>query len=187
MKRIARAVCMAAAVAISACGCAGMQAYTSDIEPYSANETERNAVESLAGQYCRALRTVQQGVAASDLPDYGFTTDGCSRWPDDGWASCCVVHDIAYWCGGSEENREEADSWLMNCANGKATAMGSAMYLGVRLGGAPWLPTPWRWGYGWKAWPRGYDRPAKTESVSKILERLDIPSAVERQIGRIRP
>lgn len=27
------------------------------------------------------------------------------------------------------------------------------MLAGVRVGGAPWWPTPFRWGYGWP-WPR---------------------------------
>ena len=30
------------------------------------------------------------------------------------------------------------------------------MYIGVRIGGPPWYPVPFRWGYGWD-WPHGYD------------------------------
>jgi len=29
------------------------------------------------------------------------------------------------------------------------------MLAGVRVGGTPYLPTRFRWGYGWP-WPRGY-------------------------------
>ena len=38
-------------------------------------------------------------------PSYPFTTDGCTLWPDGFWQSCCVEHDMAYWCGGSAEER----------------------------------------------------------------------------------
>lgn len=31
------------------------------------------------------------------------------------------------------------------------------MWIGVRIGGHPLLPAPWRWGYGWP-WGRGYQR-----------------------------
>jgi hypothetical protein len=30
-------------------------------------------------------------------------------------------------------------------------------YVGVRLGGTPYLPTPWRWGFGWE-YTRGYTK-----------------------------
>ncbi len=46
---------------------------------------------------------------ASDLAP--FTTDGCSRFPDgtlsepDLWLECCTVHDVAYWHGGTDEQR----------------------------------------------------------------------------------
>jgi hypothetical protein len=33
------------------------------------------------------------------------------------------------------------------------------MHFGTRLGGHPWVPLAWRWGYGWD-WPYGYDDPA---------------------------
>lgn len=66
---------------------------------------------------------------------------------------CCVVHDFAYWCGGSDEQRAAADQAMRRClmALGHPRLSGW-MYLGVRLGGHPWLPFPWRWGYGWD-WP----------------------------------
>jgi len=36
-------------------------------------------------------------------------------WPDDGWVACCVEHDIAYWCGGSADDRWRADNELLLC------------------------------------------------------------------------
>ena len=102
----------------------------------------------------RAKCAVQRGA---DLPPYEFTTDGCSMFPDGQWRQCCVDHDKPYWCGGSAEERKKADETLRMCvANASSPLMGLLMYDGVRLGGVPWLPTPWRWGYGWP-WPHPYD------------------------------
>jgi hypothetical protein len=81
-------------------------------------------------------------------------------WPDRSWVQCCVEHDIAYWCGGSAEDRRRADAALRQCVTEKSSAcMGTMMYLGVRPGGIPWSPFPWRWAYGWDG-IHGYDRPA---------------------------
>lgn len=94
-----------------------------------------------------------------DVPPHPFTTDGCSLWPDGAWQGCCVTHDKAYWCGGTAQERREADEALRICVVRHSSAtMAGLMYVGVRLGGAPWLPVPWRWGYGWD-WPRSYDGP----------------------------
>ncbi len=44
-----------------------------------------------------------------------FSSDGCSLLMDgtfenpELWKECCLTHDIAYWKGGTEENRHEAD------------------------------------------------------------------------------
>ena len=41
-----------------------------------------------------------------------FSSDGCSLFPDSSiitdadWCSCCFVHDIAYWKGGTEAERQ---------------------------------------------------------------------------------
>lgn len=77
-------------------------------------------------------------------------------FPDSDWAQCCVDHDIAYWCGGSADERRSADLSLQACVaeTGRPT-LGWWMDKGVRMGGIPWTPTSWRWGYGWD-WPTGY-------------------------------
>jgi hypothetical protein len=89
-------------------------------------------------------------------PPYVFTTDGCTLSPDGTWQLCCVEHDMIYWCGGSAEERRLADTRLRACVAGSGSPrIAPITYWGVRLGGSPWLPTYWRWGYGWP-WPRGY-------------------------------
>ena len=85
-----------------------------------------------------------------------FHSDGCSGFPDGDWQPHCVVHDMAYWRGGSAEERLEADRVLRrSVAEQGHPLLAEVLYLGVRLGGAPCWPTPWRWGFGWN-YPRGY-------------------------------
>jgi hypothetical protein len=99
-------------------------------------------------------------------PDFPFKTDGCSggmsttwRWlfrTPPPWEGCCIGHDMAYWWGGSPWLREKADLRLAACVTAKGHPVWAAlMYLAVRAGGSPWLPTSWRWGYGWR-YGRGY-------------------------------
>ncbi len=107
-------------------------------------------VETAAEEWCRAMSE------PDGPPSRPFTTDGCSCWPDDGWQDCCVVHDMAYWCGGTPEMRALADRELARCVKQSHSAfMGGLMRVGVWMGGHPWWPTPWRWGYGHR-WPAGY-------------------------------
>ncbi|MBU2984441.1 FAD-binding oxidoreductase [Saccharophagus degradans] len=91
-----------------------------------------------------------------------FTSDGCSAFPDGNteeqtlWLNCCVSHDLSYWKGGTYEERIKADAELESCvAKLGETEIGKLMYAGVRVGGSPYLPMPYRWGYGWP-FPRGY-------------------------------
>ena len=86
-----------------------------------------------------------------------FTTDGCSLFPDrlassgKDWCTCCVAHDRVYWRGGTAADRLKADQDLRACVASSTgdTGLASLMYVGVRIGGGPYLPTGFRWGYGW--------------------------------------
>lgn len=91
-----------------------------------------------------------------------FTSDGCSAFPDgtlmqkELWLECCTAHDIAYWKGGTYMERMDADIKLQECVS-KLGEDGIALLMlaGVRVGGSPFFPTTFRWGYGWK-YPRMY-------------------------------
>lgn len=100
------------------------------------------------------------------MTDFPFTTDGCSggmTWcwrkifrRDPPWNDLCVVHDRAYWQGGSAMQRRVADRQLMAGVTLRGHPIFAfLMWSAVRLGGHPLLPTSWRWGYGFK-YPRPY-------------------------------
>lgn len=103
-----------------------------------------------------ALAIARCAATSQTVPEHSFTTDGCTMWPDDSWLSCCIEHDLRYWCGGTEANREEADQGLRSCMSGEHHKIaGATMYFGVRAFGHPLWPFSWRWGYG-RAWPSLY-------------------------------
>jgi protein tyrosine phosphatase (PTP) superfamily phosphohydrolase (DUF442 family) len=113
---------------------------------------------------------------ASDLRP--FSSDGCSLFPDGTirdrtkWCDCCLGHDIAYWQGGTSEERKKADEALRACVldRTKNKNLAETMYLGVRAGGHPAFPAWYRWGYGW---PYGTDyKPLSDAQKQQVRERL---------------
>ena len=86
-----------------------------------------------------------------------FYSDGCSLFPDGKvgdrrlWCDCCFQHDLAYWRGGTEEDRQRADQALRRCVfeRTRDPRLAAVMYDGVRLGGSPVFPNWYRWAYGW--------------------------------------
>ena len=110
---------------------------------------------------------VADADAVNPQPDYRFSSDGCSglmSWAwrtvtghGPPWEGCCVVHDRAYWAGGTWADRRAADRRLRQCVAANGHPLWAwLMWAGVRIGGTPYLPTAWRWGYGWH-WPHGYE------------------------------
>jgi hypothetical protein len=90
----------------------------------------------------------QPGLGKSQVPD-GFRSDGCSLFPDGDWGECCVAHDRDYFVGGTKAERKASDTRLRQCVRAKGHKYISAMmYIGVRVGGVAFLPTPFRWGFG---------------------------------------
>ena len=105
-----------------------------------------------------------------------FKSDGCSLLVDgtfkdkELWRGCCVEHDVAYWKGGTAEERKAADLKFRECRR-KTTrdeALALLMYEAVRAGGSPHFPTWYRWGYGW---PQGRGYKALTEPEKMVVQR----------------
>ncbi len=116
----------------------------------SPQQIEKSVPRELAGE-----RRQVMSVSKFWLKD--FKSDGCSNFPegipyynDKLWLHCCVEHDVAYWKGGTDEERTTADLALKKCvAETGQKEIAEAMYIGVRSFGSPGLPTTWKWGYGW--------------------------------------
>ena len=90
-----------------------------------------------------------------------FATDGCSggmSWfwrvilkRSLPWENTCVAHDKKYWCGGTKEMRKAADVSLMQeIERSGHPYYAILMFVLIRVFGSPWLPFPWRWGFGYK-------------------------------------
>lgn len=116
-----------------------------------------------------------------------FATDGCSLWIDGPpgnpnlWRHCCVAHDLAYWIGGTEEQRKQADEAMKLCIrHAQQPMIASHTYNSVRMGGGPYWPSTYRWGYGWHylegIWPRGYKVPSPDEQAQ--IQRM-MPAALQ--------
>ena len=114
-------------------------------------------------------------VSASEIRP--FESDGCSSFPDgtlwqnELWLACCTAHDYAYWQGGTFEQRLKADQELEACVSAVGEPeIARLMLAGVRVGGTPYLPTLFRWGYGWP-YPRGYK--ALSDEERQQIEALE--------------
>ena len=107
-----------------------------------------------------------------------FTSDGCSSFPDGTidqqtlWLNCCIKHDLSYWKGGTYQQRYTADLALEQCvADIGEPDVAKIMLAGVRVGGGPYFPTTYRWGYGWP-YPRGYKALTASEK-QQVTQKLN--------------
>ena len=97
-----------------------------------------------------SISTLGQAAPSRVMPA-DFKSDGCSLFPDCNYRDCCIEHDRLYYFGGTKEERKAADRQLRACVRAKGHRyLAPLMYLGVRIGGVAWLPTPFRWGFGKK-------------------------------------
>ena len=116
-----------------------------------------------------------------------FVSDGCTGFPngipfvnEDKWLHCCVNHDIAYWQGGTQEQRESADLQFQQCVEETGeSVVAYFMYLGVSIGGHTGFPTSWRWGYGWKIY-RGYKPLSSHDSEQVEMLSKQIPEDLSK-------
>src|SRR2546425_4981635 len=119
-----------------------------------------------------------------------FTSDGCSGFmsffwevflgKDPPWACCCEEHDRAYWQGGPNSLRLDADIKVLQCVRDKGHPHWAViMFIAVRIGGIWWLPFPsvrkvggkWRfllhegpWGEGGADSPKSVTKERGTKS-----------------------
>lgn len=69
------------------------------------------------------------------------------------WEFCCDIHDQPYAKGGTWLARMKADTDFYQCIkNNGHPHVAKIMFYAVRIGGVPWLPTPFRWGFETKTY-----------------------------------
>lgn len=99
----------------------------------------------------------QAEIIKKDPPKKPFKSDGASCFPDringvDIYPAA-FLHDIKYWCGYPQDRKGRLQADLELAADvmelcGGSAELAETMLAGVRAGGAAWMPTPWRWGFG---------------------------------------
>ena len=86
------------------------------------------------------------GVAATP-----FKSNGCSGFREARFFSCCFVHDLAFWAGGTWSDRRQADLALRRCivdiSNGY---IANLSYFLVRLTVVPGAIVNDGWGRAWQ-------------------------------------
>jgi len=117
-----------------------------------------------------------------------FTSDGCSLFPNGSLEDrnkclpCCIEHDLAYWQGGTEEQRKEADNKLKHCvAAAGEKQISEIMHFGVTIGGDAIYPTRYRWGYGWP-YERGYGALSKEEQTQVKNRLIELKALIDQTI-----
>jgi hypothetical protein len=115
-----------------------------------------------------------QDVSKGGLPA-DYVSDRCTMFFDCNYGDCCVEHDKAYFFGGTKKERRAADDELYRCVKGRGHGfIAKMMWVGVRIGGVAFLPTPFRWGFG-KNWKSKKAGPADRNLDRKSLPLLKLP------------
>lgn len=84
-----------------------------------------------------------------------FKSDQCTFWPDSSfsndWSHCCIQHDLYYWAGGSDKERQLVDQELKSCIQESSGPLNAKlMFIGVRLGSlSPVKFGGKQWGNAW--------------------------------------
>ncbi len=88
-------------------------------------------------------------------------------FPDGDYRNCCVEHDKAYYVGGSSKGRRDADDQLHKCVRAKGHKyLAPIIWVGVRIGGVPFLPTPFRWGFGQQKIKASSAKPVRNSEIN---------------------
>lgn len=102
-----------------------------------------------------------------------YQSDGCSFFPDGNYRDCCVAHDREYYNGGSCKLRRQADNRLYTCVKNKKgwynKFVAPIMWVGVRVMGPSFVPTPARWGFGKKKKKKDADKKIETNKEEPVV------------------
>ena len=107
-----------------------------------------------------------------------FETDYCTMFVDgtkdkpEAFKQCCFDHDLRFWFGGSEVQRDLADSKLKECVEKTGhTLIAKMMYYAVRAGKHSPIKNQYQWGWGWTPF-EGY-KPLSKDQKKVVSDSLD--------------
>jgi hypothetical protein len=111
----------------------------------------RLLVVAIAALMTGALGRPQDPAQAERPIMIPFSSNGCSGFREATFFSCCFVHDLDYWAGGTWSDRSRADRRLWSCV---LTISGERVvadigYVLVRLGTIPGRFVRDGWGRAW--------------------------------------
>lgn len=117
-----------------------------------------------------------------------FRSDLCTGYPEGTrkepllWASCCKMHDLYFWAGGTRIQRKNADQDLYSCVQAKAGEFQARLiYLGVTAGSfSPWKLEGKQWGNAWGDKVR--DAHLSDEEISQLETNLIQESDLSIQV-----
>jgi hypothetical protein len=129
----------------------------------------RRAVCAAAIAIFICFSAVPAQLSSDEILPSGRKSDGCTLIPDGDIRPCCIIHDQEYYRGGTRDERRDSDKKLYDCVRKKKgfahKLFAPFIWLGVRIGGLPFLPTSFRWGFGTKE--KGY---AKKRTASETSD-----------------
>lgn len=107
-----------------------------------------------------------------------FRTDYCTGYAEGtfsdphAWKHCCLSHDLFFWAGGTETERDKADLGLKACVEETGHALqAQIIYLAVRAGSRSPVKLPEnKWNNGWPQ--RGDHQALSIEDIDRIEEQL---------------
>ena len=124
--------------------------------PSSSASSLDNARFRYVFHYLLAIGVLAACQADSHL--IAYSSQGCATAPDrsviesSDWCDCCREHDIAYWRGGTKQQRDHADVRLRKCINVKTNddELANNMTESANRGEGAYFFAGYRWGYGWQ-------------------------------------
>ena len=118
---------------------------------------ERNTLPATTNEMVAAAHNYGE-THHKTTPPKPFHQDGCTLFPDQIFGSdfreACLNHDIAYWYGGPQKEKDLADQKL-KAAIAESGFIGDLLqtpfYFGVHYLGDSWLTKFFdaNWGFGW--------------------------------------
>ena len=150
---MARQTCFAGSASASTRGSARPRRLITCSRPSRSGQVLSALLAILASASCASTPLRRQTLDVSSGTQRAahapLVSDGCTWFPEGSWHACCVQHDQRYFVGGSAKDRLRADRDLAACvAREGHPLVGGLMFIGSQIGGVPWLPTPFRWGFG---------------------------------------